>query len=184
MLNRIFIYILVAVIAFLIFNNGLKEQTINNLTAQNTTLAKDLKASISISGRKIIYKTRTIAGEVKTVIKYLPPEGSATINQSADSGEIDLRVKSRGLTFKPALATLIGPTPQIGVEARLAYWNRYGAGLGAGFNNEIKDTSIYAMADRRIDDLLPWFDSPAIGLWGGGTISGKAVWGFGVKSYL
>ncbi len=184
MINRIISYILCALIVLLYINNVSKDCAINTLTAQNTTLEKDLKASISISGRKIIYKTRTIAGEVKTVIKYLPPEGNATINQSADSGEIDLRVKTRGFTFKPALAGLLGPTPQIGVEARLVYWNRYGAGLGVGFNNDIGDTSAYAMVDRRIDDLLPWFDNVAIGLWYGSTINGKAVGGFGIKSYL
>lgn len=183
MTHRILIYILCGTIGLLLCNNWLKERAINNLTAQNTTLEKDLKASISISGRKIIYKTRTLAGEVKTIIKYLPPEGGATINQSATSGEIDLRVKARGLTFKPALAGLFGPTPQIGVEARLAYWNRYGAGLGVGFNNNIGDTSVYVMADRRADDLLPWFDNLAIGGYAGSNAYGP-VFGLGIKSYL
>ena len=87
--------------ALFAFNNFLKEKAINSLTEQNTTLAADLKAQITFTPkRQIIYKTRTQAGEVKTVVKYLPPEGTAEIKQSSDGGNIELSVNALGLTFR------------------------------------------------------------------------------------
>ena len=163
MIKNILIYILLAACALFAFNNYLKERAINSLTAQNTTLEKDLKAQITFAPKgKIIYKTRTIQGEVKTVIKYLPPEGNVTISQPTDGGNVEMRVNALGLTFRPALLGLLGKEAQIGLGARLFYWNRYGAGLGLGFSRENITPLIFC--DRRIDDLVPFIHNSALGL--------------------
>lgn len=162
MIKNIFIYILLAACALFSFNNYLKERAINSLTERNTTLAADLKAQITFAPKgKIIYKTRTVQGEVKTVIKYLPPEGSAEITQSTDGENTELRVNALGWTFRPALVGLIGKEPQIGLGARLFYWNRYGAGAGLGFSRE--NISPFIFADRRIDDLIPFLYNSSLG---------------------
>ena len=149
--------------ALFAFNNFLKEKAINSLTEQNTTLAADLKAQITFTPkRQIIYKTRTQAGEVKTVVKYLPPESTAEIKQSSDGENIELSVNALGLTFRPALVGLLGQNAKIGAGARLVYWQRYGAGLGGAYS----DQHIYPFAflDRRIDDLVPFFQNTSLGV--------------------
>lgn len=163
MIKNILIYILLAACALFAFNNYLKEKAINSLTEQNTTLSADLKAQITFTPkRQIIYKTRTVAGEVKTIIKYVPQEGSAIITQSTDGEKLELRVNALGLTFRPALLGLIGQKPQIGIGARLFYWQRYGAGVGFGFSRE--NISPLVFADRRVDDLVPFMYNSALGL--------------------
>lgn len=161
-MKNIIIYILGAVCVYLAFNGYLKDNAINSLTAQNTTLAADLKTQITFTPkRQIIYKTRTVAGEVKTIIKYVPQEGSAEITQSTDGNNTELRVNALGWTFRPALVGLIGKEPQIGLGARLFYWNRYGAGAGLGFSRE--NISPFIFADRRIDDFIPFFYNSSLG---------------------
>ena len=162
MIKNILIYLLLGALGLFAFNNYLKERAINSLTAQNTTLEKDLKAQITFAPKgKVIYKTRTVQGEVKVTVKYLPPEGNVTISQPTDGGNIEMRVNALGLTFRPALLGLLGKEAQIGLGARLFYWDRYGAGLGLGFSRENITPLIFC--DRRIDDLVPFFYNSALG---------------------
>lgn len=159
-------YAIAAVFLLLIFFNYLKSNEINRLTALNTSMDKDLKARITISGPKVIYQTRTLAGEVKTVVKYLPPEGSADISQNV-SGDVSVKVKRAGLTFRPALFGLVGREAQPGIGARLAYFGRYGAGAGIGLSNNIEDLQPFVFVDRRIDDLVPFTHNTTFGIFGG-----------------
>lgn len=163
MVNKILLCILGGICIFLAFNNFLKGETINALTEQNKNLQADLKAQITITAkRQIIYKTRTKEGEVKTVIKYLPAEGSATINQNVESGEISLSVKNKGLTARLSLIGLIDKEPAAGIGLRALYWGRYGIGGGAAF----KESSIFPLVyfDRYIDDFIPFAHNTSLGI--------------------
>lgn len=155
-----------AVFILLLFFNYLKDSEIKRLTALNTSMDKDLKARITISGPKVIYQTRTVTGEVKTVVKYLPPEGSADISQNV-SGDVSVKVKRAGFTFRPALFGLVGREAQPGIGARLVYFGRYGAGAGIGLSNNIEDLQPFAFVDRRIDDLVPFTHNTTAGIFGG-----------------
>lgn len=163
MIKNIIIYILCGICALFAFNSFLKDRAINTLTEQNTTLQNDLKAQITITPkRQIIYKTRTLAGEVKTVIKYLPPEGSATINQNSDTGDISLKVTNKGLSLRLAAIGIIDKQPALGFGARLLYWGRYGVGAGLAFpENRILPL---AFADRYVDDFIPFAHNTSIGI--------------------
>ena len=165
MIKRILIYLLIIVVVLFGVDHYLNQRKINDLLVQNKALDQSLKMSFEITpSRQIIYKTRTIKGEVKTVIKYLPPEGSAEVTQSSDGENTELHINARGFVFEPALVGLIAREPQIGAGARLVYWDRYGAGAGLGLSNEVSKLSPFIYADRRIDDFIPFLHNSALGI--------------------
>lgn len=177
MIKNIIIYILCGFCALFAFNSFLKDRAINTLTEQNTTLQNDLKAQITITPkRQIIYKTRTITGEVKTIIKYLPVEGSATINQNADTGEIDLKAKNHGWTFRPLASGMIDNKGLSGgIGARLYFYDRWGAGGIVSLSNNINEVKPKIFVDRRVDDFVPFLYNTSVGLQGGIDTLGIAV---------
>lgn len=181
MINKILVYILVVLCVYLAYGNISREISINALSAQNATLQNDLRAQITFTPkRQIIYKTRTVAGEVKTIIKYLPAEGSATINQNADTGEIDLKAKNHGWTFRPLASGMIDNKGLSGgIGARLYFYDRWGAGGIVSLSNNINEVKPKIFVDRRVDDFVPFLYNTSVGLQGGlGTI------GIAVNAYL
>ena len=99
-MNKIIFIILISVIGYLGFMNYLNNKKIDKLTIENSQLAEDLKMKTVVYKDKVIYQVRENE-KIKTVIKYLPPEGSATITTNTE-GQSALTVKNKGFTFKPS----------------------------------------------------------------------------------
>ena len=177
MLNRVMLYILGAICLYLFASGFLKDKAIDSLTIQNNTLQADLRAQITFQPKgKIVYKTRTLAGEVKTIIKYLPQEGSATVSQNADTGEIDLKVKNHGWTFRPLASGMIDNKGLSGgIGARLYFYERWGAGGIVSLSNNINEVKPKIFVDRRVDDFVPFLYNTSVGLQGGIDTLGIAV---------
>ena len=77
----------------------------------------------------------------------MPPEGTVEVVRPTQGAET-IRVKRAGFTFRPAVQGLLGNEIKAGLGARLAYFDRYGAGVGLDQN-----AAPYVFADRRLDDL-------------------------------
>ena len=156
-MNKLIYVVLLFAIAYFAVSNYLNVNKIDKLTIENATLSEDLKSKTTIYKDKIIYQTR-IKEKVVTHIKYLPPEGQATITVDNNNQTI-LTVKEKGFCIYPAIQGIASKTLQIGLGVRLAYWNRYG--LGLGLSNEIKP---YLYIDRRISDFIPFFQNTSVGI--------------------
>lgn len=156
-MNKIIFIILLSIIGYLGFCNYLNTKKIDKLTIENSKLADDLKMKTVVYKDKVVFQVRENE-KIKTVIKYLPPESSATIttdinNQSA------LIIKNKGFTFKPSASFILNSELLGGLSCRFLFWDRYG--LGIGLNSKIRP---YVYADRRISDFIPFAENTAIGV--------------------
>lgn len=156
-MNKIIYIILAFGIIYFAVSNKINQNKIDKLTIENATLSEDLKNKTTIYKDKVIYQTR-IKEKIVTQIKYLPPEGQAIITVDNNNQTI-LTVKQKGFCIYPAIQGLASKTLQIGLGVRIAYWNRYG--LGLGLSNEIKP---YLYIDRRISDFIPFCRNTSVGI--------------------
>ena len=156
-MNKIIFIILLSVIGYLGFMNYLNTKKIDKLTIENSKLADDLKMKTVIYKDKVVFQVRENE-KIKTVIKYLPPESSATITTNTD-GQSSLIIKNKGFTFKPSASFISTSELLGGLSCRLLFWDRYG--LGIGLNSKIRP---YVYADRRISDFVPFAENTAIGV--------------------
>lgn len=134
-------------LAGLLFSNWYKARQLDKLTAKTATLPESTAAQVVIKANKITAKVRQPDGSVKATVKYVPPEGSVNVVQPL-AGPATMRVKRAGFTFRPAVQGLLGSDIKAGLGARLAYFDRYGAGVGLDQN-----AAPYVFADRRLDDF-------------------------------
>lgn len=163
-MNKYLYGILILVIIFLaVLNkiNGMKIDgmtvQIDQLSADNATLADNLQMQAVIHKNKVIIKTR-YKDKIITKIEYLPPEGNAIISTHND-GTTTLKIKKFGVCIEPLINGIASRNLQVGIGSRLMYWNRYGCGVG--LNSE---TRPYGFIDRRIDDFIPFLSNTAIGV--------------------
>lgn len=134
-------------LAGLLFSNWYKARQVDKLTAKTATLPESTAAQVVIKANKITAKVRQPDGSVKATVKYLPPEGTVEVVRPTQGAET-IRVKRAGFTFRPAVHGLLGNDIKAGLGARLAYFDRYGAGVGLDQN-----AAPYVFADRRLDDF-------------------------------
>ena len=149
------------VIAGLLFSNWWRGRQIDKLAAQSGTLPDSQSARVVVKDNKLTATVRQADGTVKTQVKYVPPEGRAEVVQPTE-GPAEITVKRAGFTFRPAVQGLIGQELKGGLGARLAYFDRYGAGVGLDTNLEG-----YLFVDRRLDDLTGLLKNTTVGLYGG-----------------
>jgi len=156
-MNKYIIIALVCFLTFFIVQNKLNKDKLDTLMLENRTLSDQLQASISINNGKvtILYRDRE---KIKYVDRYLPPEGDGTINIGTD-GTIEVNVKDKGFTFLPQLGLGVASSVHPQVAARLAYWNRYGLGLG------LSSDGVNLFFDRRVDDFIPFMNNSTIGVY-------------------
>lgn len=160
MLNKIktvLIFILIAVSAFYVIQYKNLNTSIIKLKEENGTLDEKYKALVKIKGSKVEYIYRD-KDRIVTVIKYLPPEGSAQINTNSD-GSQTVDIQNKGFTFKPQIAVGYHGVIDPQLAARLVYWDRYGAGIGLGVSG------VNIFADRRISDFVPFMDNTTLGIY-------------------
>ena len=134
-------------LAGLLFSNWHKVRQLDKLTAKTATLPESTAAQVVVKANKLTAKVRQPDGSVKATVKYVPPEGTVEVVRHTQGAET-IRVKRAGFTFRPAVQGLLGNEVKAGLGARLAYFDRYGAGLGLDQN-----AAPYVFADRRLDDL-------------------------------
>lgn len=135
------------VLGALLIGNCQKQKTIDRLTEQTATLPTSQMAAVSVAENKVISKVRQTDGSVKAKVQYVPPEGKVEITQPVE-GVAQVKVKRAGFTFRPAVQGLLGNEIKAGLGARLAYFDRYGAGVGLD-----QKAAPYVFADRRLDDF-------------------------------
>jgi hypothetical protein len=80
--------------------------------------------------------TVTVRTRVKTVVKYVPRDGEATIDTDEDGG-VSIVVKDRGLSLRPGLGVVYYDRIAPAVDVRLAYWRRFGAGIGTAVHPKL-----------------------------------------------
>jgi hypothetical protein len=97
-----------------------------------------------------------------------------------EDGEIDLRVKNKGLGLEPGFTVTAGDGLRLGLDVEYAYWKRWG--LLAGFTSPVRGRSL----DRVRGHLglsydLPnrWFSSTSV--WGGMDTARDPRLGFRTK---
>jgi len=156
-MNKIIFVVLLSIIVYLGFCNYLNTKKIEKLTIENSKLADDLKMKTVIYKDKVIFQVRE-KEKIKTVIKYLPPESSATITTNTN-GQSALIIKNKGFTFKPSASFISTSELLGGLSCRFLFWDRYG--LGIGLNSRLRP---YIYADRRISDFVPFAENTAIGV--------------------
>ena len=134
-------------LAGLLFSNWPKARQLDKLTAKTATLPENTAAQVVVKANKLTAKVRQPDGSVKSTVKYVPPEGTVEVVRPTQGAET-IRVKRAGFTFRPAVQGLLGSDIKAGLGARLAYFDRYGAGVGLD-----QKAAPYVFADRRLDDF-------------------------------
>jgi len=160
----IFVIVVISIF-FLIFSlkyNSLLKQR-DNLILTNSKLEEGLVNKIKISKTQIVVQTK-YKDKIVTVIKYLPPEGSAAI-ATTDLGETLVDIKNKGFTLTPSASFLMNKDFYAGLSLRLFFWDRYGCGIG--FSSILKP---YGFLDRRIDDFIPFMQNTSVGIFYDGSI--------------
>lgn len=160
-MKRLISVLALLIIAGLLFSNWWRGRQIDKLSAQSGTLSDSQAALVVVKDNKLTSTVRQPDGTVKTEVKYVPPEGRAEVLQPTD-GPTEISVKRAGLTFRPAVQGLVGKELKAGLGARLAYFDRYGAGVGLD-----SDLEGYLFVDRRLDDLTGLLKNTTVGLYGG-----------------
>lgn len=163
-MNKILYIILAFGLLYFAVSNKINQNKIDKLTIENTTISAEnsalwekLKSKTTITKDKIIQQVK-YQDKIITVIKYLPPEGQATITTN-NQDQTELHIQQKGFCLFPAVNGIASNTLQIGFGARFLFWNRYG--LGAGISNEFKP---YLYIDRRVSDFIPFFQNTAVGV--------------------
>lgn len=134
-------------LAGLLLSNWHKARQLDKLTAKTATLPETTAAQVVVKANKLTAKVRQPDGSVKATVKYVPPEGTVEVVRPTQGAET-IRVKRAGFTFRPAVQGLLGSDIKAGLGARLAYFDRYGAGVGLD-----QKAAPYVFADRRLDDF-------------------------------
>lgn len=156
-------------LAGLLLSNWHKARQIDKLSAQTATLPENTAAQVVIKANKLTAKVRQPDGSVKATVKYVPPEGTVEVVRPTQEAET-IRVKRAGFTFRPAVQGLLGNEVKAGLGARLAYFDRYGAGVGLDQN-----AAPYVFADRRLDDFTGLLRNTTAGVFVGQGRAGVLI---------
>lgn len=133
-INKIIIFILLLVLGVLLFQNYLLRGNVKKALEQGGTLPPGVQQEVTVKQDHVTIKEKkvnTVTGETKvnTQTLYVPPEGKVVIT-TTDEGKTSVKLTDKGFTFTPGLVFVPSKDMNIGVNARLVYWNRFGAGIG------------------------------------------------------
>jgi hypothetical protein len=134
--------ILAAIIAWLSWSKSRLVNKIDELNIKNETLAADLK--LKVNGNTVIYRDKE-----KIVKVYIPAEGGLIVKEPDANGKTVVVIKNKGFTAKPGIGLFYDGKVNGGLDLKLAYWERYSAGLGSSLD------SPYVWLSRHVDDLVP-----------------------------
>lgn len=133
-LGKILVYILLLLLGVLLFQNYLLRRNVKEAVEQGGTLPPGVQQEVTIKQDHVTIKekeTNPVTGEtqVNTQTLYVPPEGQVTIT-TTDEGKTTVKLTNKGFTFTPGLTVVPSKDLNVGVSARLFYWDRFGAGVG------------------------------------------------------
>lgn len=133
-ISKIVIFLLLLIIGVLWFQNYLLKRSTERLIEENNILPDNVKQEIVVKQDKVTIKERKTnkkTGEVsvQTNTHYIPPEGNLTVITTND-GETEYKLTNKGFTFTPGVIIIPSKKTDIGVNVRLLYYGRFGAGLG------------------------------------------------------
>ena len=133
-LSKIVVFVLVLLLGVLLFQNYLLRRSVQEAVEQGGTLPPGVQQQVTVKQDKVTVKekeTNSVTGEVTvhTQTMYVPPEGQVVIT-TTDEGKTTVDLTNKGFTFTPGLVFVPSKDMNIGVRARLIYWNRFGAGIG------------------------------------------------------
>lgn len=132
-INKIIIFVLLLLLGVLLFQNFLLRRSNDKVIKDSGVLPNNVKQEITVKKDKVTIKKKVEnnAGsvEVKTDIKYIPPEGELKIT-TKDDGTTDYELTNKGFTFTPGIVIIPSKESDIGVNVRLLYYKRLGAGIG------------------------------------------------------
>lgn len=133
-LSKIVVFVLVLLLGVLLFQNYLLRRSVQEAVEQGGTLPPGVQQQVTVKQDKVTVKekeTNSVTGEVTvhTQTMYVPPEGQVVIT-TTDEGKTTVDLTNKGFTFTPGLVFVPSKDMNIGVSARLIYWNRFGAGIG------------------------------------------------------
>lgn len=133
-LSKIVVFVLVLLLGVLLFQNYLLRRSVQEAVEQGGTLPPGVQQQVTVKQDKVTVKekeTNSVTGEVTvhTQTMYVPPEGQVVIT-TTDEGKTTVDLTNKGFTFTPGLVFVPSKEMNIGVSARLIYWNRFGAGIG------------------------------------------------------
>ena len=160
-MKRLINILALLLVAGILFSNWHKGRQLDKLAVKSGALADGQAARVVLKDNKLTATVRLADGSIKTEVKYVPPEGKAEVVQP-EGGAAEISVKRAGLTFRPAVQGLLGKELKAGLGVRLAYFDRYGAGVGLD-----TDLDGYLFVDRRLDDLTGLLKNTTVGLYGG-----------------
>lgn len=141
-----------------------------NLRADKAELEEQLKSKVVVEKDKIVYVYRDKENKPVQQELYVPSAGSISIvtpkpEESLHLSFLDklttqiietdnglILVKYRGFTFSPEISLFYaGVGPEVGGQVQIAFWGRYGAGIGIGHRG-----TLYAFGERAISDIIPF----------------------------
>lgn len=157
---------------FLILFLSMRVVHLNNsntkLKADAAELEEQLKSKVVVEKDKIVYVYRDKDNKPKQESVYIPSAGSVSILTPKPEEELHLGfldsltthvietdtglilVKYRGFTINPEISLFYaGVGPEVGGQLQIAFWGRYGAGIGIGHRG-----TLYAFGERNISDIL------------------------------
>lgn len=133
-ISKIIIFLLLLIVGVFWFQNYLLKRSTDKLIEDSNVLPPNVKQEIVVKQDKVTIKekkTNKTTGEVSVSSNthYIPPEGSLTVTTSED-GETNYKLTNKGFTFTPGITVIPSEVTDVGVNVRLLYYNRFGAGVG------------------------------------------------------
>lgn len=113
-------------------------------------LADHLDAQVTISENLIQELKRTKDGKVKTVTRFLPPEGKVTI-ETPKEGKPKIVIDRSGFAFRPGVSVSYLNGVRVGVSTKLFFFDRY------GLIGNLERSGAYVGVSRYVDDLVPFW---------------------------
>lgn len=168
--NAILWLVALLLILFLSFRVAYLNKANTNLRANAAELEEQLKSKVVVEKDKIVYVYRDKENKPVQEEVYVPSAGSVSILTPKPNEELHLGfwdnltthiidtenglilVKYRGFTISPEIALFYaGVGPEVGGQLQIAFWGRYGAGIGIGHRG-----TLYAFGERSISDIIPF----------------------------
>lgn len=168
--------VLIIIIAFLAFRVAYLDRQNTALKGEAAELSEKLKSQVVVTKEKIVYKYRDNAGNAKQETIYVPSEGQVEIitpkeEETIKPSHVDtffntyieqtdgsiIKVQNKGLALAPEVGILYTDKLEVALQLRLAYWNRYNAGIG--FSNE---QTAFAYVSRHLSDIFNFLQNTSI----------------------
>lgn len=132
-------------------------------------------AQISFQGDTLI-----LAQHGKPAVKVFQPDPKSTVITTDAKGNVTVTVRQFGIGFDPGIGVGLSDRPRIMLDARCAYYKRFGANVGLGFSMDKDDYT----KDRLLDIVDPYIAGSYVPFVRFPNTSLVTGYGFGSKHVL